>query len=128
MLGEELEQAPGETTVAHGDRLLAEGLLPYDAHAYQRFAANSSYDPAPYLKKINIPMLYVFGELDINVPTAQSVAFLESLRHDHGKDISVIVLPGVGHILYTWRGILEAGYPPGYLDAVASWAAKQAQR
>jgi pimeloyl-ACP methyl ester carboxylesterase len=72
-------------------------------------------------------MLYIFGELDVNVPTEPSVTFIESLRRDYGKNITVLVLPGVGHLLYTWRGILEAGYPPGYLDFVGSWAARQVE-
>ena len=113
---------------AISDVALAEGLPAYDADVYHRFAADSSYDPAPYLREINIPMLYIFGELDVNVPTAQSVAFLESLRKDYSKNITIRVLPGVGHFLflYSWRGLLEAGYPPGYLDLIESWAARQA--
>lgn len=110
-------------TVAHADRLL-EVLPVYDADFYQKFA-NYSYDPASYLKEINIPMLYVFGELDVNVPTAQSVAFLETFREEYKKNITIRVLPGVGHTLIAWKGLLEAGYQPGYLDFIGSWAAQQ---
>ncbi len=118
---EAIEAAISEirATVAH-----AEDLPDYDADVYQKFA-NYSYDPAAYLREINIPMLYIFGELDVNVPTAQSVAFLESLREDYKKNITIRVLPGVGHKLFTWKGLLEAGYQPGYLDLIGSWAARQ---
>ena len=118
---EALEAAISEirATVAH-----AEDLPAYDTDFYQKFA-NYSYDPAFYLKEINVPMLYVFGELDVNVPTAQSVAFLESFREEYKKNITIHVLPGVGHTFYTWKGLFEFLYPPGYLDFIGSWAAQQ---
>ncbi len=122
---EAIEAAISEirATVANADQLV-EDLPDYDADVYQKFA-NYSYGPSAYLREINIPMLYIFGELDVNVPTAQSVAFLESFREECKKSIAIHVLPGVGHMLYTWKGLLEFLYPPGYLDFIGSWAAEQ---
>ena len=108
----------------HLDALLPE-LPPYDPVVYEAFR-DYALDPTPHLKSLDLPMLYVFGEDDINVPSAASAAALEALREADGKPWTVHVLPGVGHALYTWRGILGAGYPPGYLDFVGDWAVEQA--
>lgn len=122
-----LESATSQirATVPHADRLFPERLPDYDTDAYQRYS-DYSYDPLPYLIEIDIPMLYVFGEQDENIPTALSVAFLESFREESNKDITIHMLPGVGHSLFSWAGILEALRPPGYLDFFGSWAAQHA--
>ena len=94
----------------------------YDPELYARLASNFSYNPTPFLRELEVPMLWVFGELDINVPTTRSVAVLEQLRNDVGRDITVKVYPDVGHSLMTWRGIATAGYVGDYLDFIGSWA------
>ena len=114
--------------VPFAESVLAEELRPYDVEWYARFAANTTYDPDSFLKAIDVPMLYVFGGLDVNVPTEQSIAYLESLVAQHGKNITIHVFPDVGHSLATWKGALNAGYVPGYLDLVASWPAEQLGR
>ena len=103
---------------------LAETLLPYDAAFYRKFAANSSYDPTPFLSQLDIPLFYAFGEADANIPTRQSVAVLEALIEQE-KDITIAVYPDVGHSLATWKGLLSVGFVPGYLDTLASWTAEQ---
>ena len=69
-----------------------------------------------------MPMLWVFGENDINVPTARSVAVLEQLRSELDREITVKVYPGVGHSLMTWKGVFTFGYVGGYLDLIGNWA------
>jgi pimeloyl-ACP methyl ester carboxylesterase len=112
-------------TVPLADEVLPEKLRPYDWKFYSGFAVDSLYDPGPYLKEIDIPMYYVFGETDVNVPTVESVAFLEELREEYGKNVSYTVLENVGHPLMHWTGILTAGYVPGYLEIVESWTVEQ---
>ncbi len=107
------------------DRVVAPELLPYDADDYAAFAAVSTYDPTPFLRALDVPLYYAFGELDVNVPTRQAVAALEALVRDHGKNVTVKVYPGVGHSLATWKGLLDVGFPPGYLETLAAWTAEQ---
>jgi pimeloyl-ACP methyl ester carboxylesterase len=95
-------------------------LAAYDQEAHVRFAANSTYDPGPFVHELNIPMYFTYGELDPNIPTKQSVAELDALI-ESGKNIEYRVFSGVGHGLATWKGALELGYVPGYLDALDSW-------
>lgn len=111
--------------VPFADQVLPEQLRPYEMEFYSDFSADASYDPGPFLRLIDVPMYYVFGETDVNVPTEQSVEFLEVLREKYGKDVSYVVLEGVGHPLANWTGVLTAGYVPKYLDIVETWTADQ---
>lgn len=113
-------------TIPLANEVLPEQLHPYEQKFYADFAANSSYDPGPFLKAIDVPMYYAFGETDVNVPTLQSVEFLEGLRQEYDKNISYKVFDGVGHPLAGWSGILTAGYVPEYLEIVESWTTAQA--
>lgn len=116
------ELARLRATVPLADELLPEALIPYDEKIYADAASDLGYDPGPYLRSIDVPMIYVFGENDINVPTARSVDFLESLRAEHGKEIDIVVYEDVGHTLATWKGPFTAGFTPGYVDLIGSWA------
>ena len=109
-------------SVPGADRVMNPQLGDYDPEFYSTFAAKSAYDPDPFLRRIDIPLLYIFGELDINVPTAQSVEYLEALRERYPSEIAIYVYPGLNHSLFTWRGLLHGGYPPDYLDRVGDWA------
>lgn len=112
--------------VPAAQRRLPEELAPYVAEAYAGDATVYGYDPRPFLEEIDVPMFYVFAENDINVPTEQSVAFLESFRDEYDKDIDIVVLDGVGHAMVGWSGLLTAGYVPGFIDLLESWPAEQA--
>ena len=70
------ELAALRARVPGADRVLPETLRPYDEGYYSAFAANSSYDPAPLLRMLDVPILYMFGEDDVNVPTQASAQFL----------------------------------------------------
>ena len=107
------------------DEVLPEQVRPYEAEIYAAFAADFAYDPGPYLTAIDVPMYYAFGETDVNVPTLESVGFLEVLREEYDKDISYTVFEGVGHPLAGWSGLLTAGYVPEFLDIVETWTVEQ---
>jgi pimeloyl-ACP methyl ester carboxylesterase len=110
--------------IPNAERYIDPQLAAYDATENKAFAANSSYDPGPFIEQLKIPLYYAFGEYDVNVPTVQSAAALESLISE-GKDITYKVFPGVGHNLATWKGALDFGYVPGYLDALDEWTANK---
>lgn len=97
-------------------------LAAYDSGEIADYAKRQIiYDPSPQIAALDIPMLYIFAENDINVPTAASVAFLETLRRDKARDITYLVLPDVGHDFYSWKGLFTGGYPPAYRDAIQDW-------
>ena len=106
-------------------------LNDYDARLYASRGQNYLYDPMPFIEKIEVPMLYVMGGKDKNMPTNQIVEILERLRNDNQKDISVKVYPNASHYLNKWG--LEDGphtgwlYVEGYLDLISNWAAEQVE-
>jgi pimeloyl-ACP methyl ester carboxylesterase len=112
-------------TIPQAKEVLPEELRPYDRDFYTAFAIDSSYDPGPFLKEIDVPMYYAFGETDVNVPTAACVEFLDELRDEYDKDISYIVFEGLGHSLAHWTGALTGGYLPKYLEIVETWTSEQ---
>jgi pimeloyl-ACP methyl ester carboxylesterase len=108
--------------------VLPDKLVPYDEAEYARISANFGYDPGPYLQSIDVPMIYLYGTDDVNIPTMRSVRYLEMLRDDHDKPVDIVVYEGVGHPLMSWTGALEGGYVPGYLDRIGTWSADQVVR
>jgi len=117
-----VDEIPGAEAVVPSE------LRPYDKETYEGYAANYGYDPLPFLMQLNIPMVYSFAGNDINVPTEESVAFLEHLREQHDKDIEIVVIDGVGHAMAAPRGILNGGYVPELMNLIreyyASWAVR----
>jgi pimeloyl-ACP methyl ester carboxylesterase len=101
-------------------------LPPYDRELYERYQANFGYDPLPFLIQLDIPVVYTFAEQDINVPTEQSVAFLERFREQHDKDIEIVVIQDVGHLMAAPRGFLYGGYVPELIEVMdefySDWA------
>ncbi len=84
-----------------------------------------SYDPTPFLRQTAVPMLYVYGSDDINVPTQLCVANLTALQAD-GASVSFHVFEGAGHELGG-----PSVRPPfyhfeeGYADLIGDFAAGQ---
>ena len=50
-------------------------------------------------------MLYVYAEADENVPTADSVAYLQALPATEGRNIEIRVLPGLEHTMFSAGGV-----------------------
>ncbi len=78
------------------------------------------YDPTPYLERGTVPILYVYGSEDVNVPTALCVERLGRLRHE-GMPVSFHVFEGEGHEL---GGVSLRGYHfvTGYADMLGEFA------
>ena len=115
-------------TVPGADSELPDSLAEYDPELYADIAAEVGYDQTPYLEALDIPMIYTFGETDINVPTAESVAYLEAFRKAHGKDIDIVVFEGVGHPMAHWTGMFQGGYIPAFMELLHDWYSAQAVR
>ncbi len=57
----------------------------------------SLFDPLPYLEKMAVPGLWLYGELDRSQPTRESVVILDRLIRDHNKDFTYKVFEGADH-------------------------------
>jgi dienelactone hydrolase len=91
-----------------------------------RAAPDEGYDPAPALAALRIPALWIYGQLDRQVPVRVCVAKLASY---HDRPWTVHVLPGGSHGLIATRHGLDTElaaatrFAPGYFTAVRAWVA-----
>jgi pimeloyl-ACP methyl ester carboxylesterase len=82
------------------------------------------FDPMPYLSRLTIPVFWVFGDDDRNVPTALCVERLEQLRPGH--DYSWTVLHMTHALLELPTGLYSSlpashGFAEGLYPAVGAW-------
>jgi len=88
--------------------------------------ATGGYDPAPALAAFRIPAIWIYGQLDRQVPVRVSVA---NLAAHHDPDWTVAVLKGGSHGLIATRQGLDTElatatrFAPGYFAALRSWVA-----
>jgi dienelactone hydrolase len=86
------------------------------------------FDPLPFLERLDVPMLYVFGEWDNSVPVARSVARIAALAA-RGKPFAARVLPEANHLLLIARGPNRAILPsfaPEAWRTMLDWMRRQA--
>lgn len=60
--------------------------------------ATLTLDPADALTQVRVPVLAIFGELDVNVDTARSAPLYEQYLAEAGNDdATIVVVPDIGH-------------------------------
>jgi pimeloyl-ACP methyl ester carboxylesterase len=87
------------------------------------------HDPAPALAKVRCPVLALGAELDLQVLPGQNLPAMEAaLKQGGNKDVTVVRLPGLNHLLEPAKTGLPAEYAqieetmaPAALDAVTAW-------
>jgi putative intracellular protease/amidase/pimeloyl-ACP methyl ester carboxylesterase/YHS domain-containing protein len=92
------------------------------------------YDPAPALRGLCCPVLFISGALDSPKAVRENVANYRSWLQEAGnKDVTVKVFPGAGHNVFLdepgWPEMLARArlrYAPGYLELVEDWVARHA--
>ena len=93
-----------------------------------RKAGRSGYDPQPLLRRLRIPSLWLYGELDRHIPPLLSV---ERLRAIPGNGITIAVFPKANHALVVTRTGLTAEmlrsdtFAPGLFSRVGRWLRAQ---
>lgn len=66
------------------------------------WSAVGDFDPLPYWKRLKLPALALYGEIDTNVPTAESATLLRGLNN---PGIEVTIYEGSGHPLEDPEGM-----------------------
>jgi pimeloyl-ACP methyl ester carboxylesterase len=92
------------------------------------------HDPRPVLGRLRVPVVAVFGELDVQVPPAQSVSELErAFAGSRSGLLTLVRLPAVNHMLQpapTGRmeeyATIEQTLAPEVLAALDRWLARVA--
>jgi uncharacterized protein len=87
-------------------------------------AGPSGFDPAPHLRSLAIPGLWMFGSDDRNIPTKLCVERLQQVKTGH--DFSWNVLPTAHTPLVLPNGLLSSlprspGFDPRFFPDVAAW-------
>jgi hypothetical protein len=98
---------------------------------YRSFLA---YDPAPALARLNVPVLALYGSLDVQVPAIEnSLAAIDALRNN--PEAAVVVLPGKNHLMQEAKtggpneyNDIEVTMSPLALDLIVDWAADLSKR
>jgi uncharacterized protein len=88
-----------------------------------------AHDPAPDWRNVGVPVLALFGGLDVHVDVAQNVPALEEALAAAGNDdVTVRVFDRANHLFQeAERGgpdeylTLEMAFVPGFLTAITDW-------
>src|SRR5262249_55157211 len=86
-----------QNLTGQGERPQTESDAAIDAQVLA--AGRSGVDPMPWIRKLRIPALWVFGGRDEHVPARLSVRRLEPVAHEAGRDFTIRVFPNANHAL-----------------------------
>jgi pimeloyl-ACP methyl ester carboxylesterase len=92
--------------------------------AQVREAGPSGFDPVPYLRRLQIPALWMYGSDDRNVPTELCIERLQELKAAH--DFTWVDLPTTHTPLVLPTGLLSSlpespGFDPRFFPAIGEW-------
>ena len=85
-----------------------------EAERSARQLGASGYDPAPWIRRLAIPVLWLYGGADRNQPTGTSMELLRELSAGH--DFTTRLYPSAPHSLFD-----ADGFPAGMFDAATAW-------
>lgn len=88
-----------------------------------------TYDPAIALRQVEVPVLALFGELDLQVSPAQNrPAMEEALRAGGNSDYTIEILPKANHLFITATtgspteyATLPKEFVPEFLPTITQW-------
>lgn len=100
------------------------GIAALSSGWYRYLAA---YDPAPALAAVRVPLLAVYGGMDLQVPADQSRGVVARVK----PDADIVVLPGLNHLMQTATTGLPTEYgtivetlAPEALATVTDWVVR----
>jgi hypothetical protein len=87
------------------------------------------YDPAATLEQVTVPVLAVFGELDLQVAAEiNRPAIKQALEIAGNQDVTSVTLPGANHLFQEAESgspgeyaTLDKEFVPGFLDLMTNW-------
>ncbi len=88
-----------------------------------------NFDPRATLERVRVPVLALYGALDLQVPASQSQPELErALAAARNPDVTIHVLDNLNHLFQTARtgrmeeyGTIEETFAPTALSIVSEW-------
>ena len=112
-----VEESGPTVTQAEADAYasyVASGMSLAAAEAKARALEGIGYDPLPWIRRLGIPVLWLYGGKDRAEPPQRSMEILRGLSAGH--DFTISYYPDAPH------GLLDAaGFPSGLFGAVREW-------
>ena len=106
----------GITDEASFDRVVAMQVQQVNTPWFRYFL---TYDPAPVIERVSVPVLAINGELDLQVPYEENLREIEAaLRRGGNTDYEIHALPGLNHLFQH----SETGSPSEYGTIDETWA------
>lgn len=103
---------------------------PADAWFRTYYRMLMDFDPSPWWPRVRCPVLFFYGELDANVPPAESWPPIDAgLRRGRNDNVTQVVLPDANHLLLVAKTGARDEYPrlsrfaAGYFDGMRDWLA-----
>jgi fermentation-respiration switch protein FrsA (DUF1100 family) len=92
-----------------------------------------SYDPAPTLRRVRVPVLAINGSIDLQVPAQQNLPAIEAaLKAGGNTNVKIVELRDLNHLLQKATtgspaeyGKIEQTIDPQALAAIGEWVATQ---
>ena len=91
------------------------GSLPLaEAERQARALGPSGYDPVPWIRRLAVPVLWLYAGQDRAQPTGRSMETLRVLTP--GRDFTIALFPSAPHPLFD-----QSGFPSGLFPTVGDW-------
>lgn len=130
-----LDRAKAMITRGVADKIIdaneAESLAKDDTTPWERYFL--TYDPAPTLARITVPVLVLNGSLDVQVPAKENLASAREALKNNPK-ATVVELPGMNHLLQDAKtgapneyNDIEETVSPTALKTITDWLNKIVQ-
>jgi pimeloyl-ACP methyl ester carboxylesterase len=133
-----LESLPGEKTARLGDlkkfaQKRAEQSVNTFKHPRYQYLLNHNF--AADWEKVSVPVLALYGELDVQCDASQNMAAMEKIFAESGNaDLTVKLLPEANHLFVKAETgsmreyqSLSKDFVPGFLDLISEWLNKMWQ-
>ena len=128
----QIAQLPEEQRKAVGDpkAYVAAQKAAGDSSMYRDFL---DFDPATVLRQVRLPVLSIFGELDLQVlADLNREAMVRALEEGRNRNVTVRTFPGANHLFQKAITGSPGEYPmlakefvPGLPDLIADWILEQ---
>jgi pimeloyl-ACP methyl ester carboxylesterase len=132
IIAEQLAQLPDAQKAQLGDldayaaQVIASQMATLQSPWYRFFI---SYDPAEDLAEINVPVLAIFGGLDLQVPAEANAEAVRAAAETAGnEDVTVEIIPNANHLFQAAESggvdeysTLAPEFVPGFLDLISEW-------
>lgn len=129
---ERLHASLGRITAGRGAAPIGEDAARALSSAWYRHFL--TFDPAPALRNVRVPVLALLGGRDVQIPADQNAPALRAALADN-RSASVEVLPGLNHLFQTALtgapdeyGRIDETIAPSALARMVDWVVDQAAR